>query len=1232
MKQKKKLIKDLDLNEKNDKRNIVTQNPRNELSNVINLGMLKSEFPKNYNSNTYKNIKLKHQVMKILNKEGKKSKIKDKNGKVIILDKIGKNSNKENNQVLSNSNNIRNNKKEIQEINYTDINISSIKPNNKSKEIPFHGNCIYEKLKTLDNKTRNNLDDDILKHDDSYFNINVKWHKGTISFRDFIKNAKKEIALDNEKNKFNISNRFKERKNSYRPEKRLYLDYEDNSDYPYKNNIKSKNKNNYSFRNSKNKSFFENKASNFTGKDLSNIHISKSMLQILKNSKSTKVILKEDEVNNNNIKNKSNNEEKNNKEIEQSNNTINENKKNEERKKDIFNEIIDEVSQEKNYVQKIVHMKLKEGMKLLRQNSHRQLKTGYNSKTYENPNINCKKGRKTTISKLNNEKDEIINDNFSSFLSNNTENIKSIKLSNSCQNLNENGSVKIKKIKLDKLKNKLRRDSFNYSPADNNKNINISLSLNNKIININNNQKIYAPKKPPLSKKRKIDLLSIPFCCPKPYNNKFKQNTISPTNTTSSILYKKPLETFNFKNNDETSMISTIKPLNDSSTKDLNKIEVKNKIIIEPNINTENNINLSQNKHNENQNIKYILYNKVHITKDSSKIKKNYSNNSRYKTVRYTKKNKDKIKRIEDSLEKDIEKEKEKSLEKNNNKNKIIKMKEIQFGILKKNNFRKSLNDLERAGPINFNLNDPLNNFNKQNSLIRNPTSFSHDSNDITNITNYDFSKKNILISSQLYSNNEDEISSNSCLGKLVNNLKYDNSKFTNNNNNDISNDNNSKLNCINEELKGENNFYNLLDFEDLLIIEDKLNLILIVLQKGNRTFEEYYDLINYFFSSNIKNKLEQIFKYFKKETDIMQSFVNFALIFILICYDFAQRRICINIDNDFNLIEIFQLIYTNILIVLNSIKNKVEYDNKDNYKIRLIELSKIGYLIKDKLLKIDNDINLAKEIINNNTNLIIQKISYIINNRKLTDEKYSDGIFQDIKNISFTKIYKFFLDKILQEKFIGCSVLAYSYLKQKSNYVPSREPYLRGKNKKNYSLVIDLDETLIHFKLDNKEGNEGILKLRPGIFTFLEKVSEFYEIILFAEASEAYIKLMMEILNNNKKNKKYFDYILYRQYVLIEGNDFIKDLNRLGRPLNKTIIIDNMKNNFSRQKDNGILIKPFLGEDKNDNALIDLIPILINIAEDEIDVRNGLMKYRDEILTKITSNLFRRGKKAINN
>ena len=177
---------------------------------------------------------------------------------------------------------------------------------------------------------------------------------------------------------------------------------------------------------------------------------------------------------------------------------------------------------------------------------------------------------------------------------------------------------------------------------------------------------------------------------------------------------------------------------------------------------------------------------------------------------------------------------------------------------------------------------------------------------------------------------------------------------------------------------------------------------------------------------------------------------------------------------------------------------------------------------------------------------------------------------------------------------------------------------------KKKYSLVLDLDETLIHFKVNQSEDGEGMLKLRPGVFSFLEKIREFYEIILFTEASEAYAKLMIEAFN---KNKKYFDFKLYRQHTMIIENDFVKDLSKLGRPMDKIIIIDNFPQNFKLQKNNGIVIKPFLGENKNDQALEDLIPILINIAKDEIDVRNGLVKYRDEILTKISSNLFRRNK-----
>ena len=58
----------------------------------------------------------------------------------------------------------------------------------------------------------------------------------------------------------------------------------------------------------------------------------------------------------------------------------------------------------------------------------------------------------------------------------------------------------------------------------------------------------------------------------------------------------------------------------------------------------------------------------------------------------------------------------------------------------------------------------------------------------------------------------------------------------------------------------------------------------------------------------------------------------------------------------------------------------------------------------------------------------------------------------------------------------------------------------------------------------------------------------------------------------------------------------------------------------FKLQKENGIIIKAFWGEDNSDTALIELIPILINIAKEGGDVRKGLIKYKDDIIRKVTS------------
>ena len=65
------------------------------------------------------------------------------------------------------------------------------------------------------------------------------------------------------------------------------------------------------------------------------------------------------------------------------------------------------------------------------------------------------------------------------------------------------------------------------------------------------------------------------------------------------------------------------------------------------------------------------------------------------------------------------------------------------------------------------------------------------------------------------------------------------------------------------------------------------------------------------------------------------------------------------------------------------------------------------------------------------------------------------------------------------------------------------------------------------------------------------------------------------------------------------------------------------MIQNFRLQKENGILIKWYCGDDECDNILFNLKKVLLIIYEErEDDVRNLLKKYKNEIIRKISSNM----------
>ena len=53
-----------------------------------------------------------------------------------------------------------------------------------------------------------------------------------------------------------------------------------------------------------------------------------------------------------------------------------------------------------------------------------------------------------------------------------------------------------------------------------------------------------------------------------------------------------------------------------------------------------------------------------------------------------------------------------------------------------------------------------------------------------------------------------------------------------------------------------------------------------------------------------------------------------------------------------------------------------------------------------------------------------------------------------------------------------------------------------------------------------------------------------------------------------------------------------MKDLSRIGRDLSKTIIVDNVAENFQLQPDKGIFIKSWF-DDMSDTALFELAPLL---------------------------------------
>lgn len=155
------------------------------------------------------------------------------------------------------------------------------------------------------------------------------------------------------------------------------------------------------------------------------------------------------------------------------------------------------------------------------------------------------------------------------------------------------------------------------------------------------------------------------------------------------------------------------------------------------------------------------------------------------------------------------------------------------------------------------------------------------------------------------------------------------------------------------------------------------------------------------------------------------------------------------------------------------------------------------------------------------------------------------------------------------------------------------------------YTLVVDLDETLVHFV---EEEDKAYVQVRPYADYFLNEMKKYFEIVIFTAAAEDYANIVLKELD--KKNA--VNYRLYRRHTLQQNGFFLKDLSKLGRDIAKMCIIDNNKENFNLQPENGLHISSFIGEQKDNELLLLSKDLMMIIKENNDDIRETLSKIRE--------------------
>lgn len=158
------------------------------------------------------------------------------------------------------------------------------------------------------------------------------------------------------------------------------------------------------------------------------------------------------------------------------------------------------------------------------------------------------------------------------------------------------------------------------------------------------------------------------------------------------------------------------------------------------------------------------------------------------------------------------------------------------------------------------------------------------------------------------------------------------------------------------------------------------------------------------------------------------------------------------------------------------------------------------------------------------------------------------------------------------------------------------------------YTLVLDLNETLVHsdWLREYIEGGESFI--RPGLDDFLERVSEMgYEVVLYTDVPRGLIGCFRRRLKNGGK----LSYVLTKGSNNCQDGKCYRDLSKLNRDSSKILYLSAHAFENCLQPENCVPIKPWVNE-VGDTNLTDLLPFLEYIAYNRPnDIRPLLSSYK---------------------